>query len=1155
MLRPPAPVPPKQTSDAGSQVPGLMWRSEAGELIPLDRLGFDQQAVEELLQRVRLQDQVPLFSIGEVRVQGRVERDVYRLTVSVLVTVMPEREWVQVPVGFSELQVSSLPGSVARPQQRALFNTDASGRKEWWLYGKGIHELSVELIGQIRNTPTGRPRIRFTAPTAARSHLLLEFGEPVDEVTGSGSIAPQVTTDAGSGRTTIELWGISGDTDITWKPQPADTAEHLLVQASTPQMTLDLRTVPASLSCRQTIDVSGGSVDSIRVRLPPQFRPVSVTSDSADGSSIVRSFTSSGTADDGSGRTIVVRFAEPVRGSVALRYDLELSQTEFPLTVSLSVPDVELARNETGNIDILIPPGLLVEPDAATLTQVRRKRVESLTDTKTAATAYQLLSSEARIDLRVSEIEAFFAVEPQIEISAEENNNSVLLTARFPVSVIHGSLNETTVLWKDFAANGWQIWPGSPVLTTDDGTTPLPVKLSEDDPDKIQLVFPDRQTGQFLVELRAFRNLTSFLPGGSQSPASTADGDASASGASAPDAAGIDAADSNSVGRVGQFYLPDVVASTDHATTVTLVESDAWSVLLTKPDGVTQFSSVPVSQPNSDSDDESKPATARLVEESGSAVRIQLTSQQPEVRTSAVVSLQHSPAGGSIHVHAELLFQIRHRDLNEVRLVIPDNVIPAVRLHGQSTKLAATVVSSRETAFQLPVPTRGELLLDIDYHWTPAAVSTAPRPQPLHVPLVLPSSPVNDVTVGTDSLNTFRLASVPNWVPVYSDRFAAAWRCRSVVSDVPVELVSTLNNVRPASPRLTVSRSVISLDAVTTLTTAVFDSLPATAIFNVPSDCDVFGATVNGQPVELVPIAGGDDAAEVTPAAETLRQPSLAESGRLWRVVLPQPITADVRPQPATVGLRVRQRLNDDRGFVANVRPGLPAVSGSGDGVPQIWLVSADDNSTLAALRDEFDWSPARATRAVPLQAQRSPQELLQPMLAVYDTAIRTTVMELLAEPADSSSSRFDNTVVLVGSSERRECRIVVVTTKAILLCLSLVGVASFMAFLRLQRIPLITLSAGAVAAAAIAWALLPEEFASLYWLSAAGILLGAIAALVQRMLASESMPSPALSRSPDQSTIFAVDRGTWLPSSAASGTRPQLVGSASSVAKADDSV
>ncbi|MEZ6059487.1 MAG: hypothetical protein R3C19_03900 [Planctomycetaceae bacterium] len=1109
--------------------PALMLRTESGELIPLDRLGFDAGALQDLLQRVQLQNQVPLFTISEVNLSGRVERDLFRLNVKLSVTVIAENEWVRVPVGFGDMQVAGLPQTQDLPGQAAFFNADVSNRKEWWLFGRGIHELSVELIGQVRNTPTGRPRIRFTCPKAAQSHLVMQISELVDEVTGGGTLPPRVTRDTQASRTSIELWGMAGETELTWKPQPADSTEQLLVQASTPaQMTLDLRTVPASLSCLQKIEVSGGSVDSLTVRLPPLFTPVSIIGDGIEGSSIVRSFTSvrPADADDSEPLDVVVRFSEPVRGTVSLKYDLELSKTDFPQVVSLSLPDIDRVRNESGNVDILIPQGVLVEPDAATLNEARRKRVEGLTDTKTAATAYQLLSSESRIDLRVSEIEAFFAVEPQIEISTEENNNNVLLTARYPVNVIHGSLNEITVNWKDFTADGWQIWPGSPVLTTDDGTTPLPVKLTNDTPDLIQLVFPDRQTGQFLVELRAFRSLSTFLPQG--------EADVNTSSQTVPRPTVTE-------GRTGEFFLPDVVASTGHATIVTLVESDSWSIRLTKPDGISEFSSVPVSRQPGDVRANVQPVTARLVEESGSRVRARLTSQQPEVRASAVVELRQGIGVGGIHVHEELLFQVHHRDLDEIRLVVPDRVIPTVRLHGQPGTLAATGTSTRESVFQLPVQKRGELLIDVDYNWTPEMSESGPQPQSVDIPLVLSTLPVQEITVGTDLLNVFQMNSVPNWIPVYSPRFAAAWRSHSAVADVPVTLLSSLADAGRSVPQFTVIRTSINGDYATTVTRAVYGSYPTTVIFNVPAGCEVVRATVNGDPVEAVAISGNGDTREPGPresarTATTAVSANITGEGGLWRVHIPHRDTLAAKSEATLVGLRVRQKLEDGHGLIAEVRPLLPMVSSASDVFGRIWLIRPGTDESLIPRRNDFGWMQVPGSSGLPLSLAVTNEDSLTPVLAAHDASVRDAVRMELAEELNGSGG----SLLLVGVTDRRDGEFLRVSTRAVLLVLCVLAISAFAIFLRLQQIPATTLVVVSVAVLVVTYVLIPAEYSSVYWLCLAGILLGAFAAAIQRYFAAGSQPSAFTARRPDQSTIFVIERGSQQSGSSAGVVRPK---------------
>jgi hypothetical protein len=1060
---PPAATPPLK--------PGLFLRDEAGNEIPINDLNSEDEALKQFTDRLRLQKQIPIFQLSELNMNARLQDSVFFVDAELTVTVRPEKEWVRVPVLFPELQVTQFSHQSGNTSAKAHFDTSTPNQKSWLLSGSGDHTIQMQLVGQVRNTSGAQSRIRFTAPNAVISHLVMVFGEKIQNITvtdgadravesGESRLTPRLSAaDDGQG-SQLEVWGITGQTDIGWQPAPAEGEERLLVRAASPaKMTLDLTTVPASLSCRQPLEISGGQLNQFQVILPDQFHVISVNARNADDDPVTGTFTQVGNGNQNRG---VVQLNENVTGLVTLNYSLSQTATTFPQTLSVKLPDLALAENESADVDILIPLGLFVEPNAQTRTQAPRVRVETQTDTKTSATAYRLLSSESRIDLRVSETKAFFAVEPKLRLTTQRNN--VLLTARFPVNVIQGSLNELTVQWKDFELDGWQILGDTSKLVTDGITTPVPVNVSEERPDELHLVFPERQSRQFVVEFEAFRDLDSFMQGDEA------------------------------------FFLPDIDASTSHSTTVSMAESDTYSMMITQQDGVTGFPLAPLGRSTDGQPDAWQPASAWLVEDSGGVVRLRLTAQTPEVAVGIVTDL--TPENGSLHVHEELRFEVRHRDLNEVRLLVPKGVVPVVRLGGDGQPMKETRTTSQEIVLPLPEATRGEFRVDVDYFWSPPEGPSDPGTSSL--PLVVPVFPVSSLTVGTQKPEILHVAEADGWQPVYSDRFAAAWQTGSDQSLVPIVFDEPLQPTVSYAPQVILARSVIGNRSVVTEVSAVFSQSQSSVLFTVPLGCEVLSSSVNGVPARPVEVGSNSEFSAST----------------LWRV-RGQEDTQASTDSMSILTIRVRHPYRRNHHLCSRLAPEIPTVSGAGQASPLIWRMSTDDSRTLFPHQSTFAWQAEQnESRLMPFgRSEAEVQQAVSAMLSPYGEQLRRKVIEQIDGAGTSASFIF------AGDSDSRIGEVILVSWSAVLLTSAAAGILVFVVILRFHWIPLMSLAVIGGFSFVSAGLLLPQVYGAVLTRIAPGIVVAILAGVIQKSLTTRRSTSARGPLMTDSSTVFAIDR------------------------------
>lgn len=832
---------------------------------------FPEGWLNTLRERADLQIQSQLYDLQNLSITGNIRGEFVELTVEVQIRITVPDEWVRVPLEFSDFILDDpLPEhSIEAPQTgRQRFDKQQQPQKVWQLKGEGIHHLKFHLIGGVRTDSNGRQRIRLTPPVANQSHLLLKLPGIVPTAEIKPAKPLDVRTNEVLGLSEVETWGLSETTEIAWASE-AQTAElPTTVQATAPaQMKLDLTTEPGSLSIQQKLSISGGSIDSLTVRLPGRFENVEITGTDAEGAPIDLSVaTNEGSA--------VVSFVAPMTGSIVLDLGLELARN-VP-DVSIPLPKIEGVTNQMADIEFAIPIGLDVEFSIPEDGTVRQKRVEQNADARAEGVrqaAYRLLSSDAVLKLSIREPEAFYSVVPLVNFETEAD--SVLLTARFSVNVVRGGFNEMTISWPDYEADGWQILDGYTRLIITD--TPPTSLAPSTDGNNVIVQFPARQSRQFVVEMQALRSQQSFQ-----------------------DSAGL-------------LFLPDILAPTPHTTTISLVESDAHFLVLSAQDGQAPFPQLPPSRWPEILTKRKEPLTAWLVDSPGQAVNLDVKPQQSEIR--ARVLAEVSVLNDSIHLSETITYGVRHRDVRELRLQQGD-VRPGVRLSGSDEPLQELGSQGGVVTYGLPRAMRGDFDLRIDYYWTPELMSdlkTNQGGQKLSLPLVLPSSAdetieaIEAIQVVTNTPESMTMSPSDDWGRVHSEEFSAAWSTTTIPESLPMLLKHPFHSNTRRKPQLVVAKSALVGDNFVTAVTAVYSEATDVAVFSMPLKCRTIGATMGGldAPYDVVATDSGRQLVQVrsqsgeetsTNSATIVVQQSASGNVRLANTIqplLPRPVGAE----------------------------------------------------------------------------------------------------------------------------------------------------------------------------------------------------------------------------------------------------------------------
>ena len=1035
---------------------------DSNKLTPLP--AFSKDMLEDVLERARLQAPIRLFDFVELKISGQEEANGFAyLQADLQVRVHVENERVRVPVGFNDFKLRDRVEHICDSTDAwASLETSKLPAKSWILFGKGLHRLTFDLIGQVRTTTNGQQRIRLDTPVVPLSSLVLRFHEAVDSAQLTNGNPVDLRKVAGTDVSEVQTWGLGKQTEIVWTPRPKDEDQTISVRFSSPaKLTLDMTTDPGSLNIRQPLSITGGSVDHLHVQLPSDFPEVTITGIGAEGDSIVRM---SEQSEDGHW---VVTFVDPITGPITLSYDLGLQKRPYPQDISIALPDIANATNETGDIELFVPIGLDVKVNKPEEKNTRQIRVESSKGERTTVVAYRLLSTESRLDLTVSERETLYFVTPHISFETERDQvlqrNNLFLTARFKVNIVEGLLNEIDLTWPGFTSDGWQIY-GDTRLINDAGTTPITGFSPRDNPDKYSIVFPERQSGQFEIELQAFRDLESVQA-------------------------------SN-----GVLFLPDIVSPAPHTTTVSLIESDADSMVLRREGEEASFPALPYSRWPAVLKNSEKPLSAWLVGSPNEPVQIQITAQKSEVRVSQLTAL--TLVNESIAVRQVISYDVRHEDLSEVRLLLP-NVAPTVRLRETQEILSGSATTSDEAIFNLPAPRRGRFDITVEYYWSPESSQQVIPGRTFSLPIAVPSlleKQFESSVVGTNSPESLLLASSLDWHRIHRDDFAAAWQCSSSVESVPIQLRHTLEHPNAVAPQFIVLNSAVIGRKLMTSVTGVFPEGISSALFTTGNDAKVINAYVGNKPAYI-------DRLSSNAGEETLFQ--VRTKGDTVETGLVQ------------IKLVVEQPFDQQHHLFSACRPRLPGFAGdAARRCNSIWILSQTSDQSVFDLGDGMTYLSGGVLSQLFGEADVE-KNAIAGLLSPYDVNVQTVVTELV-DQATKASDRFE---ISAGAVYAEDHQIIVLSRQAVFLAAAIFSLCLYFAFTKLPRIHLLILSFSLIATVIFAISMTTTTVHMLLIQFIPGSTIALFAALMQRSFARKSLSLIPNSINSEGSTVFAVDQ------------------------------
>ncbi|MFO0975529.1 MAG: hypothetical protein U0996_03985 [Planctomycetaceae bacterium] len=1046
---PPSPVPGESAdrtlNSAAGNRPEVLFRTESGELIPLERL-LNPDVVTDLLTRTAEQRNVPRFSIAEMEIQGKIEKDMVRLSVELDVQVRAEKEWVAVPIAFGDVYLTRFEHSSESPGADAVLATAEQNARRWYLYGAGLHALKFELVGKTRAVSPGVSQLILSPPVATASHAVLEFAGPVEiQKLPAGSV-PTMTRDD-KGVRTVEFWGLDNAFSLTWATVAPQVALRPNIRAEN-RLKLDLTTIPVNLTGTQALEISGSPVSEVRVTYPEGFKLQRVDARNSAGISVLNNYELTSTTGPASA---IVRLTSAVEGVLNLTFEMELENRAFPQDIRVAIPSLQDANVQTGDVDILIPTGLVVQQTR--IEGAQRRRVTAETDQSVAATAFRLRSPESNIVLHVEETEAQFALENEIRVTPSAE--TVALDVRYRISVTKGALQELTVEWPGLVSGGWQLRSGNCTLISGKERTPTALVFSETEPHVLNVSFPERQSGEFTVEIGAVAGLEDV--------------------------------------RSGKVVLqcPQIRGAQRAPFLIRTVESDAHSVVPMRVGSDGKLQAIGRSAMEKSLEPNASGAAVWFLDDPSFPIRFELPTQS--ARIVASVSAGLTPTSQGIEVRETINFNVEHRDLNGISLRIPDSVTPIVRLRGVDEPLRATLEGQGIWNFRLSPSRRGLLLVDVNYLYSDVSASGSGKETTLKVPLVTPdnAAEVLGIQVGTAALSGLQVNDKEIWKPVFSEAFDLAWQTTQTTP-----AVSVLWKDRPAgrtlvSPDLLLARTqIIGRQAITTLR-ASYETVPEFITIEVPQSLQLEAIVWNGQSLT----SGNASRGKIQ--AQNIAERNVV----LWTIAARQ---INTTPGLVSLEVRTRQKLSSTGTPWKKLAFERATVVGESAAVPVLWCVGSQDEYRLAGARGAYISLTQQSAVVIPggETARTLADRQVAAILSPFPESLKATAGRQMEEWL-SVDGRQD---LYFASADSGPLVLYLVPGVSLLLASALICVVFFLLMTLVRQVSLIAPVLLMSCVVLVAWLLEPEWTLMLIPYVVGGILCGVVSVAFQRFVSDRRL-------------------------------------------------
>lgn len=346
--------------------------------------------------------------------QAEIQENVARIQCDLTIQVLGN-PWVEVPLQFGDAAI----GKVSSPKSKVFLRGTGKGSYSLLLSEKGEHQVQIELLTRVKNSPEGRS-FQFVCPTVGITTLELLIPESDQTV----KITPQLVrlpvkspADATLVKSTL---GATGQISALWYPRESSKPEMDLLASVENSTLVSIRDGLVHTQTTLKYDVLRGDMQSARIAVPLNDRILDLSSSNTK----IKSWKVEKNADR---QVVLIEFLNKLQSGASIQVHTEKEIPEEPFQIlgksesaTYGIHALDVIR-ESGQI--AITPGESMTFTVTETSGVTRSEDAGIPESiqRPDAVYYRFFNPSARLQIKVQPLEARIFVNQLSECSFGED--------------------------------------------------------------------------------------------------------------------------------------------------------------------------------------------------------------------------------------------------------------------------------------------------------------------------------------------------------------------------------------------------------------------------------------------------------------------------------------------------------------------------------------------------------------------------------------------------------------------------------------------------------------------------------------------------------------------------------------------------------------
>ncbi|MAX35404.1 hypothetical protein [Gimesia sp.] len=346
--------------------------------------------------------------------QAEIQENVARIQCDLTIQVLGD-PWVEVPLQFGEAAI----GKVSSPKSKVFLRGTGKGSYTLLLSEKGEHQIQIELLTRVKNSPEGRS-FEFVCPTVGITTLELLIPEADQSVKITPQLVRLPTSSPADATRVKSTLGATGQISALWYPRESSKPEMDLLASVENSTLVSIRDGLVYTQATLKYDVLRGDMQSARIAVPLNDRILDLTSSNTK----IKSWKVEKNADR---QVVLIEFLNKLQSGASLQIHTEKEIPEEPFSI-LGLADsrtdgihaLDVIR-ESGQIAII--PGESMTFTVTETSGVTRSESAGVPESiqRPDAVYYRFFNPSARLQIKVQPLEARIFVSQLSECSFGED--------------------------------------------------------------------------------------------------------------------------------------------------------------------------------------------------------------------------------------------------------------------------------------------------------------------------------------------------------------------------------------------------------------------------------------------------------------------------------------------------------------------------------------------------------------------------------------------------------------------------------------------------------------------------------------------------------------------------------------------------------------